>query len=338
MLNIDVDKLITVLANKIFTVLPDFFLDIIIDPNMSYKNLMIEIDKTYERNGGNILGPFINLVAGGNGGNVAQTLAILGALTYFVSESSPLGRNLIEFWFHPFGINTNISITGSLASTLVLELPKKNQNSNVMINSSGSVANYSPDKLTSCQWKILKKSTCIAITNIQNNFFELLVRSILEEISSSIFVSIDFSDLTPHRKRIPNIREKILSCSPRLPSLISGNEIEMICLNENPNLTPSKATKKLSFDFSEILFGLHTSDRAEIWKDGEMLSSQPTYNVDVLRATGAGDTWHAGFLFGLQGGLSYSDALKLANAVAGYKISCNKYGTLTEIVNWMKLQ
>jgi hypothetical protein len=65
------------------TVLPDFYLDIIIDPRMSYIQLIQEIQSVYSRGGGNLLGPDIQFIAGGNGGNVAKTLGGLDVPTTF---------------------------------------------------------------------------------------------------------------------------------------------------------------------------------------------------------------------------------------------------------------
>ena len=105
------------------TVLPDFFLDVIIDPRMSYEQLIQEIQTVYSRGGGNLLGPEARFIPGGNGGNVAKTLAGLGVSTAFICETSKLGKQLIEFFMHPLGVQTFISISGNMASSIILENP-----------------------------------------------------------------------------------------------------------------------------------------------------------------------------------------------------------------------
>jgi sugar/nucleoside kinase (ribokinase family) len=47
----------------------------------------------------------------------------------------------------------------------------------------------------------------------------------------------------------------------------------------------------------------------------------PAFNVKVLRATGAGDAWNAGNLFGDHNGLSDECRLTLANAVSACYLS-----------------
>ena len=92
------------------------------------------------------------------------------------------------------------------------------------------------------------------------------------------------------------------------------------------------AVKQLSYDYPEILFGLHMTRSGELWLGGDLLNKQASYKVKVERASGAGDAWHAGLLIGMQGNLTYRDAIDLANASAGFKIANNRYGSLEEIV------
>ena len=47
----------------------------------------------------------------------------------------------------------------------------------------------------------------------------------------------------------------------------------------------------------------------------------PTFNVKVLRATGAGDAWNAGNILGDHNGLSDECRLTLANAVSACYLS-----------------
>lgn len=332
MLNINEEQLIKIIKKKKFTVLPDFFLDIVIEPNMSYPQLINKINTTFNRGGGNIPGSVIEIVMGGNACNVAQALGCLGCLPSFISETSALGYHLLEFEMRKLGVRIIVSTTGTLASTVIFEIPNSGEKNNVMFNSPGSLPDYSPDKLTTNQWKILQDSSCIVITNIQNQFFESLVQSILDEIPSSTFVSIDFSDLTSHQKRIPNIIKEIFISGSKTPSMIVGNENEIKILNKSLKSSPKVAVRQLSYDYPEILFGLHMTRSGELWLSGELLNKQASYQVEVKRSSGAGDAWHAGLLLGLQGNLSYENALNLANSSAGFKIANNRYGSLKDIV------
>jgi len=336
MLLIDPEKALAKIKRLKATVLPDFYLDIIVDPQMSFEELMTHIDTIYSRGGGNLLGPEIQFIPGGNGGNVARTLAKLGFPTTFITETSTFGANLIEFFMHPLGIETSISKSGFTASSVILEIPHADSGkSNVMLSSAGSVVDFSSDKLTSEQWNLLEQSTIIAITNAQNLEMEDLAESILNEIPHRVNVSIDFSDLTPHIKRIDGFRKRILDHSARQPSLVVGNESEICLLANQPEKTPEEAIKILSTTYPEILFGLHTARKAEVWENGERKAIEPAFKVSIQKATGAGDAWHAGFIVGWHLGLPFPEVTKFANATAAQCIAGSK-GSLIDIINMVQ--
>jgi sugar/nucleoside kinase (ribokinase family) len=334
MFSIDFETALTKIKQLTMTVLPDFYLDIIIDPRMSYDQLIQEIQTVYSRGGGNLIGPKAQFIAGGNGGNVAKTLGGLGVPTSFLCETSQLGKQLVEFFLHPLGVKTLISTSGEIASSVIIEIPHGSNKHNVMFCASGSVADFSSERLTPEQWCTLKESHVIAIVNAQNFKMENLVETILKEVPRSIVVSVDFSDLTPHLNRIDGFRKRILEHITRPPSFITGNESEFQLLAKKPNLTPEEAIHHLSITYPRIMFGLHMANKAEIWKDGEQLAIEPCFNIPVLKATGAGDNWHAGFLTGWQLGLSIPETTVFANAVAAYQISTGKIGTLDDVISF----
>jgi sugar/nucleoside kinase (ribokinase family) len=65
---------------------------------------------------------------------------------------------------------------------------------------------------------------------------------------------------------------------------------------------------------------LHTTSFSASLK-GKREVVMPTFNVKVLRATGAGDAWNAGNILGDKYGLSVECRLMLANAVSACYIS-----------------
>jgi len=320
----------------ITTVLPDFYLDVIINPRMPYEKLVSEFDSVYKRGGGNLLGPKVQFIPGGNGGNVAISFAGLGAKSFFLSKTSPLGKVLIDFYMLPLGVNLITNQTGEMASSVIFEIPTEGQKNNVMLSSAGSVANFSSDVLTQDQWDTLTQSDVIVITNAQNLVLEDLAEGILNKIQGKGIISIDFSDLTPHKHRIDAFHNKILSHPKRIPDFIMGNENEFLLLSRDSASSPSLATKALSQDYPSIKFGLHQAKHAELWQNGEKLADESCFEIQVLFATGAGDSWHAGFLSAYKMGFNYSDAIKFANAVAGYKISTGKVATLRELYSFVE--
>lgn len=318
------------------TVIPDFFLDIIVNPEMSFLELMKGISDTYNRGGGNLLGPQIQFVPGGNGGNVAKTLGRLGVNTYFVTTSSKFGKMIIEYFMEDYDVRSIVDVKGDLASSLILEIPSENGKNNVMMCSAGSVVDYSFDKLKSDQLQVLNNSNTIAITNAQNLELENLTANILEKIPRKTMVSLDFSDLTPHKHRIKAFHGEILDNSTRSPNFILGNENEFLILNKETDKTPENAAAALSEVYNSTYFCLHMAKKAEVWKNGECVASENSFSVPILRATGAGDSWHAGFLTGYNLGLPINESTSLGNATAGYQISTGSVGTLEEIYKWSK--
>jgi sugar/nucleoside kinase (ribokinase family) len=338
MLSDAITNLNVLLSDFSVSVLPDFYLDVIIDPKKPFKVLNDQLNSVYSRGGGNIIGSDVKFIAGGNGGNVAKTLAGLGVKTAFIAQTSDLGINLLNFFFKPLNIELVISSPGKLASSVIFEIPSEMDNkTNIMVSSAGSVSNFSYDSLTEEQLIRLHQSQAIALTNAQNLKLEHLAEGILQNAPKDLFLSIDFSDLTPHLARIEGFRQRILDHDHRPPQLIVGNENEFLILDKNSNDSITKAGQNLSVDFPDTHFALHTTEKVYLWKEGEQLASVNCYKLNIEHATGAGDAWHAGFIAGWQGGrLSYEEALLFANAVASYQLSSGNLGSINDISQFME--
>ncbi len=88
-----------------------------------------------------------------------------------------------------------------------------------------------------------------------------------------------------------------------------------------------------------MILDLHTTTFAGYFvRDSEVMV--PAFKVSVLRATGAGDAWNAGNIFGDALGLPDSRRLTLANAVAAYYISspAGEHPTLPNLVDFCSKQ
>ncbi len=318
------------------TVLPDYYMDVLIDPKRSFADLDNQFQEVYSRGGGNIIGTEIKFVPGGNGGNVAKTLAVLGSHTTFLTKTSKLGIKLLEHFLGSLGVNILAEPGGILASSVVFELsPDKGTKTNIMLSSAGTITKFTSEMLTEEQWNALRNSTVIVITNAQNLELEDLSAKILENISSDVFVSLDFSDLSPHQSRIGKFRELLLAHPKKSPNLIVGNETEFCLLAKNEEDSFMEAGYSLSSDFPNIYFALHTVTQSFLWKKGDLVASQGCFDINPLHATGAGDAWHAGFLAGWHCGLSNEQILQFANGVAGYQVSFGEIGTLGQIIQFM---
>ncbi|MCK4849275.1 MAG: carbohydrate kinase family protein [Candidatus Heimdallarchaeota archaeon] len=338
MLSNTLNQLRSQISELSISVLPDFYLDVIIDPKMPFKVLTDQVNSVYSRGGGNIIGTDVKFVAGGNGGNVAKTLAVLGVKTAFITQTSEFGKKLLEFFMEPLNIEVITSSPGKLASSVIFEIPtQENNKTNIMLSSAGSVSNFSYNSLTEKQLERLYQSQVIALTNAQNLKLEDLAEGILNNSPKDLFLSIDFSDLTPHHSRIDGFRQRILNHENRAPQLIVGNENEFQLLAKESQSSITKTGRILSNDFPDTHFALHTTKEVYLWKEGELLASKECYQLkNIYQVTGAGDAWHAGFLIGWKGGLSYEEALMFANAVASYQLSSGKLGSLDDISQFIE--
>lgn len=337
-------------SNKVVTVLPDFFLDIIVDPNYSYAEFMDLTQNTYDRGGGNIIGPAIDFLPGGNAGNVVLTTNNLGMKTYFMGETSELGLMLIEFFFKRKGVYPIFTTNGELASSFILEFKENSNKINIMASSSKSIRNFGPDKLTDEQIKAILESNFIAITNFQNSKLLELIDYIFNITRSMQIISIDFSDLTPHVKRVSEIYDLFKKHADR-EFIVCGNETEISLLgnpllaNEDFNL--ENTMKILSSTFPNIFFCLHTTSYSQISFSSKIFRKIKTKKLAKLkRITGAGDSWHGGLINGIS--LANKSSLSLitsdewynillyANFVAGYWVFKGKPGSLQEINGWVE--
>jgi sugar/nucleoside kinase (ribokinase family) len=118
------------------------------------------------------------------------------------------------------------------------------------------------------------------------------------------------------------------------------NLVDILSLNENElnwYSTGENYSEKIRFlrDEYNINVNLHTSKSAS---DGEI--SVPTFNVNPVRMTGAGDCWNAGNIFGILVGLKSKERFLFANALSALYISTTSkfHPTLEEIINYLKNQ
>ena len=68
------------------------------------------------------------------------------------------------------------------------------------------------------------------------------------------------------------------------------------------------------------------ADGVLIYLRGQFIHS-PAFRVECRDTTGAGDAFHAGFIYGLLTGLTVEETLRFANVIAGLK--CRALGART---------
>lgn len=70
-------------------------------------------------------------------------------------------------------------------------------------------------------------------------------------------------------------------------------------------------------------------DKGAVALDGDVFYAAPAFRVKVADATGAGDVFRAGFIYGLLQGWGVSEILRFANATAA--VSCTRLGAIPSV-------
>jgi ribokinase len=317
------------------TVLPDFFLDRLVNLSWNFQefsNLIIDVAM---RKGGSIDGIPQTDLRGGNAINVASALASLDATVTPIVCTSEYGLEQIKYAFKDAKIDlSHIKVKDKASITTALEFKEINGKTNVMIRDLGSLASFSPDDLDEGDYKLIEAAdyTCLF------NWAGTLQHG--TELAQAVFshakaggkgkTYYDTADPTPNRDSISWLMEKVLR----------SNEIDILAVNENEAiiyaslLDESLNEKKSHFEFAELameaarILAKHLTARIDLHTtvfsatlQGKTEVVAPTFKVNVLRATGAGDAWTAGNILGDWNGLSDEARLRFANAVSACYLS-----------------
>ena len=115
---------------------------------------------------------------------------------------------------------------------------------------------------------------------------------------------------------IDNIYPGAESLLPLIDFMISSSTFPARLTGESDLRT---ALKQLAEKNGSLLTGATLGeDGVLIYIRGQFIHS-PAFNMDCRDTTGAGDAFHAGFIYGLLTGLTIEETLRFANAVAGLK-------------------
>ncbi len=316
-------------------VMPDFFLDRLVTYEGDVKNFSKAIGDVAGRKGGSIHGIRQLELRGGNAANTASALAALGAKVHPIIGTSRLGFHLLKFYLEPLGVDlTHVKAKGELAITTAIELDYQDEKANVMMSHLGSLPELGPGDLTPEDLKLLREVDYACL------FHWAATRRWGTELAEEVFGFVkregrgktyyDTSDPTPKKDDIPRLVKNVLLRD--FVDILSVNENEAFCyasqLDDNvkslqKRLKPDECAKKCARTLAENIAArvdLHTTTIAgSFTRNSEVIV--PAFQVQVLRATGAGDAWNAGNIIGDAFNLPDRSRLTLANAVAAYYIS-----------------
>ncbi len=316
-------------------VMPDFFLDRLINLKWSPTEFSNLIEDIVKHKGGSLDGIPQTDLRGGNAINVASALANLGVTVTPIVCTSEFGLQQIKYIFQntPLDIS-HIKTQGKASITTALEFQNQNSKTNVMIRDLGALANFGPANLDKTDFGLIEDADYVCLFNWAGTlrFGTELAQAVFEWTKrlGKGKTYYDTADPTPNVKEIPELTNKVLK----------SNKVDILSLNENEAVTYASQLdetleqKKGIVKFAELAMeaarvlanhfsariDLHTSDFSATLK-GKVEVVVPTFKVYALRATGAGDAWCAGNILGDHNALSDECRLMLANAVAACYLS-----------------
>jgi ribokinase len=317
-------------------VLPDFFLDRLINLDWGIAEFSALVADVAERKGGSIDGIPQTDLTGGNAVNVASALARLGAKVTPIVCTSEFGLQQIKFHFKNTPIDTShVKTSGKASITTALEFKNKNEKTNVMMRDLGALAGFGPANLDESDYALIDEADYVCLFNWAGTlkFGTELAQTVFERAKQGGKgkTYFDTADPTPNAKAIAGLMDKVLKT----------DKVDILSLNENEAVTYAslldkdlKEKKRTRLGFAESAMeaarvlakhlpariDLHTTEFSATLK-GKHEVVVPVFNVKVLRATGAGDSWCAGNIVGDHNGLSDECRLTLANAVAACYLS-----------------
>jgi sugar/nucleoside kinase (ribokinase family) len=267
--------------------------------------------------------------------NVASALAALGAKVTPIVCTSKLGLQQLRFHLRRLRIDvSNVKVRSRASTTTALEFKSKDGKTNVMLRDLGSLADFGPADLTEDDYALIENADYVCLFNWAGT------RKFGTELAETVFrhakkagrckTFFDSADPSPNKEKIPELVERVLRAA----------DVDVLSVNENEAVTYAALLdaeaiagrkrmrfEQLAMESARVLakrlsarIDLHTTEfSATITKKHEAVV--PTFKVEALRATGAGDAWDAGNIVGDGNALSDECRLTLANAVAACYLS-----------------
>jgi sugar/nucleoside kinase (ribokinase family) len=316
-------------------VMPDFFLDRIVNLPWDLTEFSEAVGGVTKRKGGSIDGIHQIDMKGGNAVNTASALSNLGANVTPIICTSEYGLQLLKYHFKDAAMDfSHIKTHGKASITTALEFRGINEKVNVMIRDVGALAEFSPSNLNEADYELIDNADYTCLFNWAGTLKHgtALAEAVFghAKLKGHGRTYFDTADPNPNASGIPEFMDKVLK-TPK---------VDIISLNENEAVTyaslldASLNEKKVQLSFADLAMeaarilarnfaariDLHTTlFSASLRGTSEVVV--PTFKIETYRATGAGDAWNAGNIFGDFNGISDECRLVFANAVSACYLS-----------------
>ncbi len=334
-------------------VAPDFFLDRIVTLPWHASEFSELLARVAARKGGSLDGISQNDLRGGNAINVASGLTKLGVTVTPIVCTSNYGLEQIKYHLKQSVDLSHIKIRSKASITTALELKGQHGKTNVMLRDLASLADFGPDDLEESDYELLEQADYICLFNWAGTLnhgteFAQIIFSRAKRGKGKTYY--DTADPTPNKTGIADLVKNVLKTQ----------QVDILSLNENEAVIYASfldadlaAAKQNSLGVSDLAMeaarvltkhfssriDLHTTDFSATLK-GTNEVVVPTFNIKPLRATGAGDAWCAGNLFGYHNSINEECRLMLANAVSACYLSeeNGSHPTKAKVLSFLKKQ
>jgi ribokinase len=266
--------------------------------------------------GETVLGKSFKLGPGGKGGNQATAAARAGSKVNFITKlgEDEFGAIAVKS-FKNDGINldyTPVSKTEPTGSALILV---DDNGENMIVVTLGACGTITRDEVFAAE-EIIKKSAVLVIQLETSN--EANIAAV--ELANKYKVPVVFNP-APYNNNYPKeILAKVTYLTPNETEAgyISGVNI----VDDASALRAANIIKNLGPEYVIITLGKRG---ALLYENPDNHAFIPSFKVDVIDTTGAGDAFNGGFAHAIERGMPVREAVYYANAVAA--ISVTKFGT-----------
>jgi sugar/nucleoside kinase (ribokinase family) len=334
-------------------VMPDFFLDRLVELNFDEKTFCKRTKQIVHKKGGSIDEIRQTNLRGGNAINTASALAALGVEVTPILCTSKLGQQLIRFYLSPNKLDlSHVKIFEKPSVTTAIEFATGDGKTNMMLRDVGSLADFGPNDLNIEDFAEIENAHYVCVFNWAGTkkCGTGLARTVFQRVKTKGKgkTYCDTADPGPNEAEVPRLMKNVLQS--KFLDILSLNENEAVCYTTQLTNEITKHPKK-GFRFEELArrsakilasrlssrIDLHTTSfSATFTKKSEAIV--PTLKVPVLRVTGAGDAWNAGNILGDACKLSDGGRLTLANAIAAYYVSSpsGEHPTRKKLISFCK--
>lgn len=274
--------------------------------------------------GGNIWSSAVQMSPGGTVANVCVNMAKLGINTAFAGcmGSDPYGKYSLEK-MQESGVNTaNIEITEDVSTGIILALiDTSGERTFIACAKGSSFAKLSQNfvKELAYQNANLVHTSGVCLVEEPSRSSILLALKLAREAGRKVYYD---PNLRLEGNVFPELLRKAQQEAMKLTDVLLVGEEELALMYENETNLENVVSGLLDMGIETVVVkqgehGASAFTKFEQYK-------QPAYEVEVTDTTGAGDSFDAGFMAAVLRGLSLTEAVKYACAVAAIKVS--RYG------------